>query len=120
MSENTFYKLFSLPLELLGINDKFMDFYMFFHIFSDEKLMGYSVSLIMEIDELLDKGYTKEEIIKIINECDFTTNDPELTKEEAEYLKIYSLRALNIRYKLYIEEKEKEHSKEGFTKKRKH
>ena len=101
MNENSISKLLAMAMGLGIINGAYDDYYMF----SDEKLMGYSVSLIMEIDELLDKGYKKDEIINIIKECDFCGNDSELTKEEGEYLRNYSIRMLNIRYNLYVKEK---------------
>ena len=90
-------------IPLCVTNDEYSDYYML----SNEKLMSYSISLIMEIDELLENGYTKDEITKIIDECDFCANDPELTKEESEYLRNYSIRTLDIRYNLYIEENNK-------------
>ncbi len=74
----------------------------------NDKLLGYSVSLVGEIDELLEAGYTKEEIITFIRESDFTLNDPELTKEDEEYLKNRSFEILDIRYELYIERKNQE------------
>lgn len=112
MKNDDIYKLLALTMSLGQMNDIYSDYFMF----SNEKLMGYSVSLVMEIDELLDKGYTKEEITKIIVECDFVTSDSELTKDEAEYLRNYSLRMLDIRYKLYLEEKEQKVKKHLFNK----
>ncbi len=102
-NENAFYKLLALSTSLGSMNNSYGDLFMF----SDEKLMPYSVSLVMEIDDLLEKGYSKEKVIDLIKGADFTLNDPELTKEEAEYLKNYSLRMLEVRYKLYTEEKNK-------------
>ncbi len=112
MREEEISKLLAFAMSLGSINNKYSDYFMF----SDEKLMGYSVSLVMEIDELLEKGYTKEEITKIIIECDFMANDSELTKEEAEYLRNYALRMLPIRYELYLKEKEKKVKKHLFNK----
>ena len=112
MVEEEIYKLLSMAMGLGCSNDIYSDYFMF----NNEKMMGYSVSLVMEIDELLDIGYTKEEIIKIIMECDFTANDPELTEKEAEYLRKYSLRMLDVRYNLYVEEKEKNLKKHLFNK----
>lgn len=103
MSKDDIYKLLALPMLLGNINNTYSEYFMF----SNEKLMGYSVSLIMEIDELLDNGFTKEEINTLIMECNFINNYPELTKEEGEYLRKYSLRMLDIRYRLYLEEREK-------------
>ncbi len=96
------YKVLSFMLTLNNLSDNPYDDIMFMY---DEKLMGYSVSLIGEIDELLDKGYSYDEIKEIIRECDFVNNDPELTKEEGEFLRKDALRILNIRYRLYEEEK---------------
>ncbi len=101
-------KLLSLVMPIGNMNDQTYNDLMFMF---DEKLMGYSVSLVMEIDELLDKKYTKEEIIEIINDCDFQKNDPELTCEEALYLRKEALRLLDIRYKIYMGDKYKEKTK---------
>ena len=98
-------KLLSLIMSIGNMNDQSYNDLMYMY---DEKLMGYSVSLVMEIDELLDDGYTKKEIIEIINNCDFQKNDPELTCEEALYLRKESLRLLDIRYKIYLDNKCKE------------
>ena len=82
-------------------------------IMGDEKLMSYSISLVGEIDDLIEEGYTKEEITEIIMKNDFRINHPELTKEEAEVLRKDALRILNIRYRIHMEEKD-----EGIIKKR--
>lgn len=108
MVDETIFKLLALPMTL-ATNDKYIDYFMF----EDKKLMGYSVSLVMEIDELLDKGYIKEEISDLITQCDFVANDPTLTKEEAEYLRNYSLRMLDVRYRLYTDEKDKKDCSNG-------
>lgn len=114
MVEDEIYKSLALAMGLsLGIIN---DAYGYYFMFNDEKMMGYSVSLVMEIDELLDMGYIKEKIIKIIMECDFVKIDPELTKEQAEYLRMYSLRMLDVRYKLYLEEKDEKVKKYLFNK----
>ena len=83
------------------------DYALDFLMLDNEKMRGYSVSLVDEIDELLNNGNTKEEIATIIKENDFVAKDPELTKEEGEYLRDYCLKLLDIRYKLFIEEKNK-------------
>ena len=105
MNGGLFYKFIAISKLLAISNDYFDDFIMF----DNEKMMGYSVSLVGEIDELLNDGYTKEEISKIIQENDFTAKDPELTQEEGEFLKGYCLRLLDIRYKLYMETKNEDY-----------
>ncbi len=113
MVEDTIYKLLALSMTLGKIGDVYNDYY----IYSNEKLMGYSVSLVMEIDELLDNGYTKYEITNLIMGTDYTNIDPELTREDGEYLRKYSLKMLDVRYRLYMEEKQsKESSKEKVKK----
>ena len=103
MVKDEIYRLLAFPLSIEGMMRAYNeDFFMF----ENEKLMSYSVSLVGEIDDLLNNGCSKEEIIELINESDFTTSDPELTKEEADYLKRYSLKILNIRYRLFLEDKE--------------
>ena len=101
MVGDTIYKLLALSMTLGKIGDVYNDYY----IYSNEKLMGYSVSLVMEIDELLDNGYTKDEITDLIMGTDYTNIDPELTGEEGEYLRKYSLKMLDVRYRLYMEDK---------------
>lgn len=110
MKEKDIYKLLAI---MMSIGDgTYSDYYMF----SNDKLMGYSVNLIIEIDELLDMGYTEEEIGKIITKCDFMKNDFELTEEDGEYLRNYALKVLPIRYELYSEEKDKKIKKHLFNK----
>ena len=99
MDKNDINKLLAIPLALGMINGEYQDYYMF----GNEKLMSYSVSLLIEVDELLESGYTKDEIITMIKESDFCEKDPNLTKEESEYLKSYSIRMLDVRYRLYME-----------------
>lgn len=96
-----FYTVSSLLSGLAG------DYALEFLMLDNEKMRGYSVSLVDEIDALLNNGNTKEEIVTIIKENDFVAKDPELTKEEGEYLRDYCLKLLDIRYKLFIEEKNK-------------
>ena len=97
-----FYRLFSLITSISNLDNDPYDYIM---MMDNEKLMGYSVSLVGEIDELLNKGYTYDEIKDIIMTCDFVKNDPELTNEEGEFLRKDALRILNIRYKIYLEDK---------------
>ena len=51
---------------------------------SNPKIFSYSNSLLFEILDLLDKGYTEEEIIRLIDNCKF---ENDLNNEEKEYLK---------------------------------
>ena len=78
------------------------------YCFCNEKLLGYSVNLVCEIDDFLEEGFTKEEIISFINESDFTISDPDLSKEEGEYLRKKALSILDIRYELFV-------NKNGFS-----
>ena len=71
----------------------------------DEKLMGYSVSIVSEIIELLEEGYSYDEIKELIMECDYAKTDPELTEEEIAFLRKDALKILNIRYRIYMDEK---------------
>ena len=50
------------------------------------KMKTYSDSLFVEIIELLNDGYSEEEIIKIINDCDFS-EAVDLSEEEKEDLR---------------------------------
>ena len=76
-------------------------------IFGDEKLMGASVNLVIEIDELLDGGHTVPEIKELIDKANFKEK-LEVTDDDAKILRNYAYRLLEIRYNLYMEEKNKE------------
>ena len=53
---------------------------------SNPKIIDYSNKLLFEILDLLEDGYSEEDIIRLINECEFNgIND--LNDEEKEYLK---------------------------------
>ncbi len=104
MEKDFISKFYAISSLLSGIAG---DYALEFLMLDNEKMRGYSVSLVGEIDELLNNGKTKEEIMAIIKENDFVAKDPELTKDEGEYLRDYCLRLLDIRYKLFIEEKNK-------------
>ena len=111
MKEKDIYKLLAMTMSI-GNSNTYGDYY----IFSNEKLMNYSVGLVLEIDELLNMGYGEDEINKMIMECDFMKKDFELTKEDVEYLRNYALRLLPIRYELYLKEKDKKVKKHLFNK----
>lgn len=53
---------------------------------SNPKIFDYSNRLMFEIFELLDKGYTEEDIIGMINECEFNGID-DLNDDEKDYLR---------------------------------
>ena len=101
MSKEKITKLMAIPM-ILGSMGNYMDDFL---LFGNDKLLGYSVSLIGEIDELLEAGRSKEEIASLIQESDFSLKDPELTKEDSALLKKDALRTLEIRYQLFLEEK---------------
>ena len=102
MNGGLFYKFLAISKLLAISNDYFDDFLMFGY----EKIIGYYVSLVEEIDKLLNDGYTKEEIISFINQTDFTKQHPELTEEENDYLKNFALDIFDIRYNIYLEHKD--------------
>ncbi len=53
---------------------------------SNPKIFDYSNRLLFDILDLLDKGYSEEDIIRLINDCEFNgIND--LNDEEKNYLK---------------------------------
>jgi len=101
MVNDTIYKFYAIAKTLANSYEKFDDYLML----NNEKIMGYSVGLVGEIDELLEMGKTKEEIKNLILHNDYVAKDPELTEEEGEFLRNYSLKLLNIRYELYLEAK---------------
>ncbi len=110
MSKDDIPKLLSIPLLLGGMYGSYDDF-----IFcGNDKLMGYSVGLVGEIDDLLDKGYSKDEISEMIKESSF--DNPDLTKEESTILKNHSYHLLDIRYGLFIENKPPTTEDKGLSK----
>ena len=64
---------------------------------SKENIRNLSVSLILEIRELEEKGYSYEEIENMINECNFEEYD--LKEDEKEFLKRDAQKTLKIVYK---------------------
>ena len=64
---------------------------------SREHIRNLNVSLILEIRELEEKGYTYEEIEKMINECNFDEYD--LKDDEKDFLKRDAQKTLKIVYK---------------------
>ena len=104
MNRDLFAKFYAISSLLAGIAGDYAEEFL---MLDNEKMRGYSISLVNEIDELLEQGKTQEEIVTIIKENDFVAKDPELTKDEGEYLRSYSLKLLDIRYQLFVEEKDK-------------
>ena len=97
-----FYKVMSFMNAIANVDNNYYDDVMFMY---DEKLMSYSVSIVGEIIELLENGYSYDEIKKLIMECDYQKAYPELTDEEVAFLRKDALKMLNIRNKIYMEEK---------------
>lgn len=97
--------LLSLMMGIGGMNN---NPYNDFLIFGDVKLLNYSVSLVLEIDDLLEQGYTKEEITELINKSNFCEKDLELSSEEGVILKKHAYHILDIRYHLFMESKKEE------------
>ena len=64
---------------------------------SRDHIRDISMSLILEIRQLEEDGYTYEEIEKMINECNFDEYD--LKSDEKEYLKKDAQKTLKIVYK---------------------
>ena len=64
---------------------------------SREHIRDLSISLILEIRELEEKGYTYEEIEKMINECKF--EEYTLEDDEKEFLRRDAQKTLKIVYK---------------------
>ena len=75
---------------------------------SNEKVMGHIFVLTSEINELLEQGYSKEEIQDLIINCNYKQKDESLTDEECKYLKNEALKILDIRYRIYLENKDNE------------
>ena len=87
-------RLFALNCALSGsYGESFEDMiYM-----SREHIRDISISLILEIRELEEKGYTYEEILNMINECNFSEYN--LTDEEKGFLKRDAQKTLKIVFK---------------------
>lgn len=64
---------------------------------SDPKMMNISVSLIMEIRDLKDKGYTYEEIFDLVQSMDLSQDN--LTEDEYSFIKRDAVKNLKIIYK---------------------
>ena len=64
---------------------------------SKDYIRDISVSLILEIRELEEKGYTYEEIFEMINKCDF--NEYDLSDDEKNFLRRDATKTLKIVYK---------------------
>ena len=69
----------------------------------DHKIMSITLGLTFEIRELIDKGYSEEEIIDLIQNIKFDSEDY-VSDREAEYIKKDAKKTL----KLIINNKEKE------------
>lgn len=69
----------------------------------DHKIMSMTLGLTFEIRELVDKGYTYEQIYNLIQEIKFDEED-NISVREAEYIKKDARKTL----KLIINNKEKE------------
>ena len=67
----------------------------------NEKVFNYSVQLLTEIMELIESGYSKEKIMELIDNI----NVSDMEQYELESLKLEGYRMLNIRYKIYMENK---------------
>lgn len=64
---------------------------------SREYIRDLSISLILEIRELEEKGYTYEEILMMINECNF--DEYNLSDDEKSFLRRDAQKTLKIVYK---------------------
>lgn len=91
---------------LLGISGIYGYEFVYSDMLYNDKLLNYSVKLLLEIEELLDKGYSKEEVINLIIESDFKKNN-EINKEEEKLLKEDAVRILDTRIKVRKKRKNK-------------
>lgn len=91
---------------LLGISGIYGYEFAYYDMLYNEKLLNYSVKLLLEIEELLDKGYSKEEVMNLIIESDFKKNN-EINKEEEKLLKADAIRILDTRIKVRKKRKNK-------------
>ena len=107
-NKKVIFQLVSLMMGIGGMNN---NPYNDFLIFGDKKLLNYSVSLVLEIDDLLEQGYTKEEITELINKSNSCEKDSELSSEEGVILKEHAYHILEIRYHLFMEIKKEEKKK---------
>lgn len=64
---------------------------------SKDYIRDISVSLILEIRNLEEEGHTYEEILELINKCDFSEYD--LSDEEKSFLRRDAKKTLKIVYK---------------------
>ncbi len=68
----------------------------------DEKIMSITLGITFEIRELIDKGYSYEEIYNLIQDIKF--DEESISEREAEYIKKDAKKTL----KLIIDNREKE------------
>ena len=94
-------KLVFLMNALSLINGNYDDFL----ITGDDKLLGYSMELLLEIQELIEEGYTKDEIRGMIIQTNFRKNDNNISEWEEEMLKKDALFILDIRYEIWLKNK---------------
>ena len=71
---------------------------------SSEKMLGFSVQLLLEITEYIESGYSKNEIQKMI---DNMKKPHELNFDEFDDLKRDGYSMLDIRYGIYLENSKK-------------
>ena len=69
----------------------------------DEKIMNITLGLTFEIRELIDKGYSYEQIYNLIQDIKFN-DDENISDKEADYIKKDAKKTL----KLIMDNKEKE------------
>lgn len=69
----------------------------------DDKIMNITLGITFEIRELIEKGYSEEDIIDMIQNIKFD-NEDNISDKEAEYIKKDAKKTL----KLIIDNKEKE------------
>ena len=69
---------------------------------SNDQYDKHLFDIAMGIDDLIEAGYTKEEIKDVIMKTDFTSKCPTLTKEEVKSLRIEALEILESKYESYL------------------
>ena len=96
MSDKNFYNMMGFAMTLSIANGK--------TIRDSEEYDRCIFSIAMGIDDLIEAGYTKEEIKDLIMETDPTTKYPTLTKEDVKSLRIEALEILDSKYDQYIDQ----------------
>jgi len=85
------------------------------NLINDDELFGISMKLLLEIQELIEAGYTINDIREMIIKIDFKEKGYDLLLWQEELLKKDALYILDVRYEIWINNKKIKRKKEKIT-----